>query len=90
MIGSQSALPTIPPAEERAETTDCNQLSAADAANLRTYHPPGGPAGGLGAAAGFQRTMRSASLRSPPFCLTSANHNGSRASTVAVAVASPT
>jgi hypothetical protein len=29
-----------PSKEERAEATDCNQLSAADAANLRTYHPP--------------------------------------------------
>ena len=34
--------------------------------------------------------MRSATLRLPPFCLTSANHNGSRASTAAVAVTSPT
>ena len=33
--------------------------------------------------------MRSAILRLPPFCLTRANHSGSRASTVAVAVASP-
>jgi hypothetical protein len=34
--------------------------------------------------------MRSATLRLPPFCLTSANHSGSRVSTVAVAVALPT
>src|ERR1700756_4709312 len=34
--------------------------------------------------------MSGAPLRLPPFCLTSANHSGSRASTVAVAVASPT
>jgi hypothetical protein len=34
--------------------------------------------------------MRSATLRLPPFCLTSANHSGSKPSTVAVAAASPT
>jgi hypothetical protein len=41
MTGGQSAPPTIRPAEERAETTDFNRLSAADAANLRSYHPRG-------------------------------------------------